>query len=187
MGSTIDRWPERSTPKGNLWLYPRHCRDDEEYGALQSYRGQQSGEARRWRNRDRNRLIVRYRLALGMKIFAVARHCRVSVATVWRVCRAALGETEARKHPTVPDVLRRLYQGLPVPRHTLYANRLTMRKAQKDRRLARSIQAGTVTVTDHCPGCGLRHRQLHEMPWCASCGLRLRYPSITRQQENARC
>ena len=114
MTKTIAISPERSTRRGGLWLFPRHCLDDEEFSALQGYRGWQSGRARRWRIRDRNRLIVRYRLALGMKILAVARHCRVSVATVWRVCRAALGETEARKHPTVPAVLRRLYMGVLV-------------------------------------------------------------------------
>ena len=131
MQANIPTFPARSiTKRGNVWIWRRHCVYEAEYRALQAYRGSMSGEARRRRNRDRNRLIVRLRCALGMKYLAVAAHCRVSVATAWRVVKEELSRTEARRPSSVPDVLRRLLVGVVDASNTHFMNRLTRRKVR---------------------------------------------------------
>ena len=113
--------------EAKIRLFRRDCNTEAEFAELQRYRGVMSGEARRRRNRDRDRLIVRYRCALGMKMYAVALHCRVSISTVHRVVQEALGRLPARVRPTVPAVLARL-------RHTLFTNRLIGQEGKEDRR-----------------------------------------------------
>ena len=185
MTETIARFSGQSiTRRGGLWLWRRHCESDEEFAELQAVRGYLSGLARRARTARRDRAILSSRRA-GMKVFAIAMRFCLSVAQISRIVARQKGEA-AKQYPHVPTVLSRLFHGVLVPRNTLYANRLSRQndriedskireREERYRTLASRIRDGTVTVTDECPSCGLRHRQLDEMQWCASCGLRLRY------------
>ena len=112
-----------------------------------------------------------------MKMLAIGLYKSLSVASISRIITRQRGE-RAKEYPQVPDVLARLFRGVLVGCNSLFANRCITRKEEEDRRLATAIRTGTFTIRDHCPSCGLRHRQFEamvEQGWCPSCGLRLRY------------
>ena len=194
MPGNIPTFSRRSiTARGELWLYPRHCRDDEEFSQVQRVRGYLSGLARRARTAGRDRSIVTLRRA-GMKMLALALYKGLSVASISRIVGRQKGE-EAKQYPFVPEVLANLFRGVLVACHIRFVNRFNTRKVRdveegierkvrRDRLIAAEIAAGRWTVGRCCPSCGLRHLQLHEMDCCASCGLRLRYDHTHQRKED---
>ena len=149
----------RLTRKGLPFLWRKDCADDTEFSRLQAVRGHLSGIARRRRNRERDRLIIRLR-GFGLKLLAVAMHCKCSVPTVWRVLQAV----PPRPYPTVPAVLWRLFHGVPVEGHTLFTNRLSGGKRDfiEEQKIEIPCIRQDISGADssHCPCCG---RLLHSL------------------------